>query len=644
MTPPDDERAEALARSINALTQSDNGVFDADRFGEVLTALDIRLPAVLRSQAIVATVKVLGISPEAGQAALTRFIASRIALHNDEDLIIAFSVAAAIFPVVPAVAAQLFLTEGFVESLVPLLQSGPVTADHGNVHTVKKAVLELLSAACMDKACRGRIDKYCAETLKGLTQKNTDIPMSILAALVFVKIRQEMSTRQKPMASDAEFDLARNLVTLFTHHVLNPSDKSSQQHAMEGLAYLSLQPDTKEELAHNTHLLKGLMVQLSDVPTAEPLLFGALNMFVHMTTHLTTVPEDQNRLKYRIPHANLPKTAHADPAYDKRVSARCDKVLEAGIVPLLVQFSKTSSSLMRRLMLQILLSLTKEQSRRNTMARQGAVKLVLQLQEAEERQNTAMVDNPPSKADPSAYRMAAHVLARILISVDPALVFSATAPIASAVRPLVLLLTDDADTDSERRDLLPVFEALLALTNLASTTEKIRTAIVRLSWSTIEDLLLSSNKRVQCAAVELVCNLMESATTAALYADGSRDAKNRVHVLLALADSEDLATRRGAGGALATLTQYTEAVTAILATQRGVEILLGLCDDNDSEELRHRGIVCIMNVITAEGSTGVDGIIKFKGARGKETLTHMVGKTKIPEIKQLVKEALETLQ
>ncbi|KAG9821951.1 ARM repeat-containing protein, partial [Aureobasidium melanogenum] len=227
---------------------------------------------------------------------------------------------------------------------------------------------------------------------------------------------------------------------------------------------------------------------------------------------------------------------------------------------------------------------------------------------------------PASSSDSAqaAIHLAAHALARILISVDPNHVFSRAMPAISALRPLTLLLTPD--TNSDTRDLLPVFESLLALTNLASLEdETVKDALLRQAWDPTQDLLLSSNKLVQRASVELVCNLMASPAGVAKYADGSAAAKQRLHILLALADAEDDATRRAAGGALAMLTEWDAAANAVLEHERGIPILLDLCADS-SDDVKHRGLVCVLNVISAPGDIGAKGLDKVVQCDGLEEI------------------------
>ena len=236
----------------------------------------------------------------------------------------------------------------------------------------------------------------------------------------------------------------------------------------------------------------------------------------------------------------------------------------------------------------------------------------------------------------------AHAIARILISTNPLHIFGGSnpLPLTSSIRPLLTLLTSDPTT--EQRNLLPVFESLLALTNLASTDDTARNPIIRISFPQIEELLLSNNKMVTRATVELICNLMQSPEGVAKFADGSKKASQRMHILLALTDSEDFATRRAAGGGLASLTEWDTAVNAILERNRGVKLLLRMCKE-DEEEMRHRGVVCILNVLSAPGKVGEWGIKKVKDEGGVDVLKECLKKSRSQEVLEITVEALKKL-
>lgn len=470
----------------------------------------------------------------------------------------------------------------------------------------------------MEKSCREAIERYCSHWLRNLVEEREGTHKA-LAALILAKISehsgQEITSRLEQL-------------------VLGDDPETDQ--AVEGLAFTSLQPKVKEEIADNDKLIQRLVKSLRERPAA---MFGCLTVFTNLTAYRPSLSEEQKKMSQLKAYANSEKPPPDDPLDDEaHVTARCRKVLWAEIVPALVACCKqTTSPTNVALIVKILLSLAREQKHRSTMAQQGAVKLLLQIKDRISKTDKSTTEAAMIERD------AAHALARLLISINPTHVFSSGLPASSAVSAVVPLLSQDQD--SEQRNLLPVFEALLALTNLASMEDdSIRDLQLRLLWSDLEDrLLFSSNTLVQRASVELVCNLMASPKCVAKFVgDGSKREATRMQILLALADIEDLATRRAAGGALAMLTEWDAAVTSILNVKSdsgawGVKTLLKMTAE-ENEEMRHRGLACLANVVNAPGDVGEKGgrLVKeqggveivqqaMKGAKGREVLELGVG-------------------
>lgn len=433
---------------------------------------------------------------------------------------------------------------------------------------------------------------------------------------------------------------ADDLSSLLVNLTLNASSPAEQQSSIEGLAYTSLQPKIKGEIVSNTALLDKLIERLKSTTTADPCTFGILTIFSNLVSYRPAQSEEQQKMSQLRNYAESKKQEEKDPLDDdQHVTARCKTVLDANLIPVLVAAARSHYTVtILGITARILHALAREQKHRGKLAQQGAVKLLLQTID---RLQTP--EGPASASDSAqaAIQLAAHALARILISVNPQHVFSRAMPAISALRPLTLLLTPD--TSSETRDLLPVFESLLALTNLASLEDDaVKDALLRQAWQPTEDLLLSTNKLVQRASVELVCNLMASPAGVAKYADGSPAAKHRLHVLLALADAEDLATRRAAGGALAMLTEWDAAAKAVLEHDRGVSILLDMCGD-ESEEIKHRGLVCILNLISAPGEVGTMGLQKVAQQDGVETIKSSLRKCRNTDVMAIGVEVLKTI-
>ncbi|GAW26474.1 putative actin cytoskeleton organization protein [Rosellinia necatrix] len=312
------------------------------------------------------------------------------------------------------------------------------------------------------------------------------------------------------------------------------------------------------------------------------------------------------------------------------VADRCSRVFEAGVVPVLVTHSRHGSTASLSLIISILISLSVTTNLRGKLAQQGAVNLLI----------AAWSALPDTEAQTK--RTAAQALARILISTNPSLVFGGTRarPQNAAIRPLISILPPDQA--AETRDLLPSFEALMALTNLASTDDDTRETIVRVAFPEIEEQLLSSNHQISKAATELICNLVQSVECVALYAADTPEAAHRLHILLALADAEDEATRSAAGGALASLTAYEEVVRGIVKRKRGVEVLLGLCSE-DSEDLRHRGVFILHNMASHDSEVGKLAREEMRARNGVEVLKTCAKKSRRAEVVEITIQVLKAL-
>ena len=137
----DGKALKGIARLLATDSPKLHGVLDKETFEAILCSLDNRLPVDVRSQATLATAKYLEASPSEGQKLLLDFIQNRVTRQRNEDLITAFSAAAAVFPLVPSIASSFFLFEGFVPSLAPVLQRKIKS------EKVEYAALEMLSAA-----------------------------------------------------------------------------------------------------------------------------------------------------------------------------------------------------------------------------------------------------------------------------------------------------------------------------------------------------------------------------------------------------------------------------------------------------------------------------------------------------------------
>ncbi|KAK2746342.1 hypothetical protein FQN57_003224 [Myotisia sp. PD_48] len=637
----DGRSLKGIARLLAVDAVSLQHLVDEDSFDVIVSCLDRRLPADVRNQATLATAKYLEAANETGQSLCSKFVMARMAKRKHEDYIIALSAASVVFPIMPEFAASLFLTEGFLPSLTPLLDRKSPS------NNLALTVLDLFNSACVNSACREAIAKHHSGWLAHKLTNGSE-ETSALAAVVLAKIRtsEKIPSASKdnnnaPAIIEASTS-ASELVERFKNGLARTNEDQNLPHLVEGLAYSSTKADIKEQLSKDSKFLRDLIGVLLKNVGSSAVLYGGLMIICNITTYPPTLSDEQKKISELKAYANASKPSAEINELDdnEHVKTRCNTVVDAGVMPLLVECGKTHFTSTRDLIAKILLSLSKDSKQRGKLAQQGAVRLLISLLTTQE-------NGTARKSDESIHN-SAHALARILISVNPAHIFPSSGfpQITSAIRPLALLLNPSSESNfmsDQPRDFLPVFESLLALTNLASYPDPdVRTAIIRATWPTVEDLLLSPHTYIQRAACELVCNLMVCEAGIGKFADGTQRAGQRLHILLALADVEDLPTRRAAGGALAVLTEFDGAVAAILDRARGVEILLGLCADPD-DGIVHRGIVCVHNLVCATGNIGqrARGTLLEKGALN--SLRECATKGSNPVVIQIAIESLKQL-
>lgn len=611
----------------------------------ILSSLDSRLPSEWRSQATLATVKYLEAAKQAGEERFSRLIAIKITKARNDDIFVAFSAAVAVFPVAPNAAANLFLSEEFMGALMPL------ASRRAKNRNVEIPVLELLNAACVSRPCREAISKRFSDWLSHTLTNGSD-ESSDLAAVVLAKIRTSEETTTNGTTNGAasetngkvqEEDSVPELVHRFKGLMVQRKVENIP-YAIEGLAFSSVKPDVKEQLAQDRPFLRDLIQALRPYAqeASSSILYGGLTIIQNLSQFLPNLSEEQKKMAQLKSYANASTEgarAMPDPRQeDQAVLARCKAIVQAGVMPLLTDCAKTNLPSIQTLVSQILLSLSRDRPSRGPLAQQGAVKVLINLTAPRHGSASAQTNH-----------YASHALARILISVNPTHVFPSSGfpPVTSAVRPLVSLLLSPESAPlavDQPRDLLPVFESLLALTNLASYPDETAPAtIVRQGWTAVEDLLLSSHSWIQRAACELVCNLMTCEAGLVQYGDETKRAGQRLHVLLALADTEDVATRKAAGGALAMLTEFESVVAGVLERPRGMAVVLGLCEDADAE-VQHRGLVIVRNLTSeATGEIGRRARERVRATGGVEALMGVVQRTRNPAVMQTGVEALKPL-
>ncbi|KAF4556499.1 putative myosin-binding striated muscle assembly protein [Elsinoe fawcettii] len=595
---------------------------DPDAFSIVLENMDIRSPEKLRKGCMGAMKLMLDVTGEDGQTCLRKYVKAKFARGTNEDLILAFSAASATFPILPGPAAQLFLTEGFLQTLMPKLQANSRNSDDRRSHKLEQSALELISAACQDKACRVAVAKYCIVWLQDVAETGSDLAVTSLAALVLAKTHNVKDDTISPVFSrDPD-----HLCGILSNMLLNAKTDNEIRHSIEGLSYLSMEPKVKESMINNDSLLKKLVKLLHDAgKDSWAIDMGCLTIFSFLTMYREKRSEEQKKVEQLKAYSEASRPMSEDPLDDDdHVRARCRRILATEAIPAMFSRLKTAKDSHLTWIARTVFAISQDPKSRGRLSQLGAIKALITI-------HTRLKDSPDPSTDADTLTTTSHALAKILISVNPNHTFSSSLAATTCVRPLADLLSVDSDNPPS---LLATFESLLALTNLASMdAEAARDLVIRDYHDTIFDLVLYENSMVSRAATELVCNLMASPQMVALYADGSARAKHRLTILCAVTDSLDGAQRSAAGGALAQLTGWDKGVEAVLQEDKHVKRLVYICrkeHEDGSGELAdwkgmvHRGLVCLMNLTEVPGAMQEGGRRMVREQGGREVLRGVI--------------------
>ncbi|WVQ93526.1 hypothetical protein IAU59_000600 [Kwoniella sp. CBS 9459] len=499
------------------------------------------------------------------------------------------------------------------------------------------------------KGARGEVNSglgvLCAVALSKLAREEDDLQAQALSQ---AQSQGQVQAQQRsgPSLEDMGLDDAILCRKMMTHiesssssSLESPTSSQVITSTVEGLSVLSLQPRNKALLASSSTFLKSL-ISLSPTQGPKPgslpvtprgsmdlspsslqsnidigLCYGLTTILVNLTSPKPTLSaEDQQIAKLRAMaltanKSKLTQNNEEDDMLDgeEEVKKRTKAVLQAGVVPALSGLVRADTKLVKEGLGRLCRNLVEDQADRLGFVRDGGFKVlstvVRDLLVSTTATNKAKPASPAASSSNIDILPAFQALAKLVITTPPHLLFPPPHQTTSlnALTPLYHLLIHPSSLSIQR------FEALMALTNLASIDPSIASKIVlasltplkvESSWKgsgredsvrviiKVEELLLDENDLVRRAATQLICNLISSQAGYEYFSGEqstnvdrpkvsgkatSPDArvKSRLNILLVLAGTDDLPTRLAAGGGLAIITESPRACAALLSTANG---------------------------------------------------------------------------
>lgn len=472
-------------------------------------------------------------------------------------------------------------------TITALLQ-GPI--EIGNYCLAQKGVVEMMLAMAQSDdelqqrvaaeaiiAAASKKDKCTAivsmgtDILKKLYQsKNENIKVRALVGLCKVGSVGGFDASIKMFSEGSSVKLAHAC----RKFLVNPKkDKDLRKWAVEGLSYLTLDADVKEELIDDKEALQATfeLAKTGDLSV----VYGCVTTLVNLTNSYDTeeiIPELVELAKFAKQHVPESHVKDAKEFVDKRVKL----LVEAGVTPALVALAQSESKNSKEMIARVFNAICEQPDLRGAVVQQGGAKILV---------NLALEGTPKGKVT------AAQALSRIAISINPEVAFPGQR-CAEVVRPIMKLLHPSCKG-------LENFEALMALTNLAQVSPSVRQRILKDSGIThIEEYMVQDHEMLRRAATQCISNLMLSDEVVKLH----EKPNDRVKFLVLLGDDDDFETSKAAAGALAMLTSVSKkACKKIFETKCWLEILCKLSASAD-KDLCYRGVAIVHNMIHATHS------------------------------------------
>ncbi|XP_011793079.1 protein unc-45 homolog B isoform X1 [Piliocolobus tephrosceles] len=356
-------------------------------------------------------------------------------------------------------------------------------------------------------------------------------------------------------------------------------DTRTRRWAVEGLAYLTLDADVKDDFVQDIPALQA-MFELAKASTSDKtILYSVATTLVNCTNSYDVkevIPELVQLAKFSKQHVPEEHPKDKKDFIDMRVK----RLLKAGVISALACMVKADSAILtdqtKELLARVFLALCDNPKDRGTIVAQGGGKALIPL---------ALEGTDVGKVK------AAHALAKIAAVSNPDIAFPGER-VYEVVRPLVSLL----DT---QRDGLQNYEALLGLTNLSGRSDKLRQKIFKeRALPDIENYMFENHDQLRQAATECMCNMvLHKEVQERFLADGN----DRLKLVVLLCGEDDDKVQNAAAGALAMLTAAHKKLCFKMTqvTTQWLEILQRLCL-HDQLSVQHRGLVIAYNLLAAD--------------------------------------------
>ncbi|KAJ7897177.1 P-loop containing nucleoside triphosphate hydrolase protein [Mycena olivaceomarginata] len=611
--------------------QSPSTPFLPDELAYLITAFLPSQPATLRSKAYLVlsafcqgvrnSSAVKGKQPDPATETLVQVfepvVVSRLADSDERQFQEGISFLTALFQVDWESASPIFQQDGILDFLMDSVDLTPSAE-------LSLLVAHLLSQACGHKPCRAIITPQTIQWLEEYSRNRNDPALRAATSIALVKLSRgragDTAETGLPEAQAQDDELADVMKAL----VITGDDQSSIADAVEGLAYLSVDPAVKDALSRDPIFLKRFVALVprrktpnfsAEAPNTT-LLYGVLLTISNLCAYRPRLTEEQAQIAKLKRMANAANKSSEEPNPssalddDEHVKARVQRLVAAGVLDVFAGAVPGTESLGIRVVAgKALLNIIEDKENRGRVLQSGGAKLLgLIIKHA---MSTLSTDTASRTKEAKATLDVAHLepiqaLAKLAITASPVQVFGPNdGAIYDAIRPFSIMLQHSSAT------LLQRFEALMALTNLSSHSAETASRIAKADGllNSVELLLLEEHMLVRRASMELICNLISGSDDVFERYGGAENVhgtKSKLQIVLAMSDGL-IALQFERHRMLPILAQLIDPSTA--PRDEDEEIMAG------DPGLVHRGIVCARNAPSKKAGKKVAAAPKKGGGQ-----------------------------
>lgn len=407
-------------------------------------------------------------------------------------------------------------------------------ADSDDVIQEKVAVEAVVYSASKKDKATGILSEGI-DVLKKLYQsKNQQIKVRALVGLCKLASCKGSDVSIKLLADGSASKLEKACRKI----LCSAPDYDSKKWACDGLAYLTLDADIKQVLATDIASLQILfdMCKKEDTNT----LFSIASVLSNVSNSIPPKkPTDEMIKLAEYAKHHIPEEHKFD--NERYIKERRQLLMDAGCANAMAIMAKHKSDNCRELLAGVYLVMCENEENRGKIVAAGGGKALIPM---------ALEGSELGKTK------ASQALAKLAISINPALAFPGQRSL-EIIRPLIKNLHPDKEP-------IEHYEALMALTNMASLDASVRKRIIKEQGiSNIEQYMFCEDEDLRRAGTECICNLVKDEDCLYIYEKTDND---RVKLLVLYCGEDDIALNIAAAGALAQLTSTSDKICEKITT------------------------------------------------------------------------------